>query len=113
MADVRALLENHFSGGPSKRLTVEDIQKEAEQFFKISHTDIVGSKRARNITHARQVAIFLCRDLLDIPYEDIGKKFNRDHSTAMYSVRNIEEKMRENRVLREEVEALKQQIRDM
>lgn len=113
VADVRALLENHFSGGPSKRLTVEDIQKEAEQFFKISHTDIVGSKRARNITHARQVAIFLCRDLLDIPYEDIGKKFNRDHSTAMYSVRNIEEKMRENRVLREEVEALKQQIRDM
>ena len=113
VADVRALLENHFSGGPSKRLTVEDIQKEAEQFYKVSHADIVGPKRARNITHARQVAIFLCRDLLDIPYEDIGKKFNRDHSTAMYSVRNIEEKMRENRVLREEMETLKQQIRDM
>ena len=113
VADVRALLENHFSGGPSKRLTVEDIQKEAEQFYKVSHADIIGPKRARNITHARQVAIFLCRDLLDIPYEDIGKKFNRDHSTAMYSVRNIEEKMRENRVLREEMETLKQQIRDM
>ncbi len=111
--DARMLLENHFSGGPSKRLTVEDIQKEAEHFFKVSHADIVGPKRTRNIAHARQVTIFLCRDLLDIPYEDIGKKFNRDHSTAMYSVTNVEAKMKENRVLREEVEALKQQIREM
>ncbi len=111
--DAKMLLENHFSGGPSKRLTVEDIQKEAERFFKVSHADIVGPKRTRNIAHARQVTIFLCRNLLDIPYEDIGKKFNRDHSTAMYSVTNVEAKMKENRVLREEIEALKQQIREM
>lgn len=111
--DAKMLLENHFSGGPSKRLTVEDIQKEAESFFKVSHADIVGPKRTRNIAHARQVTIFLCRNLLDIPYEDIGKKFNRDHSTAMYSVTNVEAKMKENRVLREEIEALKQQIREM
>lgn len=113
LSDVRALLENHFSGGPSKRLTVEDIQKEAEQFFKVSHADIVGKKRTRNITHARQVTIYLCREMLDIPYEDIGKKFNRDHSTAMYSVQNVETKMKENRVMREEVETLKQLIREI
>lgn len=113
LAEVRVLLENHFSGGPSKRLNVEDIQKVAENFFKVSHADIVGKKRARNITHARQVAIYLCRQLLDIPYQDIGQKFNRDHSTAMYSVTNIEAKMKENRVLREEIETLRQIIREM
>ena len=111
--DVRTLLENHFSGGPNKRLTVEDIQKEAEQFFKVSHADIVGKKRTRNITHARQVTIYLCRELLDIPYEEIGKKFNRDHSTAMYSVTNVETKMKENRIMKEEVETLKQLIREL
>lgn len=110
---VRALLENHFSGGPSKRLNVADIQKEVETFYKVSHADIVGKKRTRNIMHARQIAIYLCRQMLDLPFADIGKRFNRDHSTVMYSVTNVEEKMKENRELREEIEALSQIIREI
>lgn len=111
--DVRHLLENHFSGGPSKRLTVADIQKEVENFYKVSHADLIGKKRTRNIIYARQNAIYLCRQLLDLPFNDIGKKFNRDHSTVMYSVTNVEEKMKESRELREEIETLKQMIREI
>lgn len=111
--DARALLENHFSGGPSKRLTIADIQREVETFYKVSHADLVGKKRTRNITYARQIATYLCREMVDIPYSDIGKKFNRDHSTVMYSVSNIEAKMKENRELREELETLRQIIREI
>lgn len=111
--DARALLENHFSGGPSKRLTIADIQKEVEAFYKVSHADLIGKKRTRNITYARQIATYLCREMVDIPYNDIGKKFNRDHSTVMYSVSNIEAKMKENRELREELETLRQIIREI
>lgn len=111
--DVRNLLENHFSGGPSKRLTIADIQKEVENFYKVSHADLVGKKRTRNIIYARQIAIYLSRQLLDLPFNDIGKKFNRDHSTVMYSVTNVEEKMKESRELREELETLKQLIREI
>lgn len=111
--EVRALLENHFSGGPSKRLTIADIQKEVEAFYKVSHADLVGKKRNRNIIYARQIAIYLCRQMLDLPFNDIGKKFNRDHSTVMYSVTNVEEKMKENRELREELETLRQLIREV
>lgn len=111
--DVRKLLENHFSGGPSKRLAIADIQKEVEAFYKVSHADLVGKKRTRNIIYARQVAIYLCRQMLDLPFNDIGKKFNRDHSTVMYSVTNVEEKMKENRELREEIEAIRQIIREI
>ncbi len=110
LEDVRILLEDHFSGGPAKRLTVADIQKEAESFYKVTHSEITGNKRSRNIMHARQVAIYLSRKILDLPYGEIGKKFNRDHSTIMYSVTNIEEKMKGNRELREEVEALRKTI---
>ena len=56
--DVRTLLENHFTGGPSKRLTIADIQKEVENFYKVSHADLVGKKRTRNIIYARQIAIY-------------------------------------------------------
>lgn len=111
--DVRDLLENHFSGGPSKRLTIADIQKEVESFYKISHAELVGKKRTRNIINARQIGIYLCRQMLDLPFNDIGKQFNRDHSTVMYSVSNVEEKMKESRELREELEALKQLIREI
>ena len=113
LEDVRTLLENHFSGGPSKRLTIADIQKEVEAFFKVSHADLVGKKRTRNIIYARQIAIYLSRQMLDLPFNDIGKKFNRDHSTVMYSVTNVEEKMKESRELQEEIEALKQIIREI
>ena len=113
LSDVRSLLENHFSGGPSKRLTIADIQKEVGAFYKVSLADLVGKKRTRNIIYARQIAIYLCRQMLDLPFNDIGKKFNRDHSTVMYSVTNVEEKMKENRELREELETLRQIIREI
>lgn len=113
LRDVKQLLENHFSSGPTKKLTVADIQKEVENFFKVSHSELIGKKRSREITHARQVAIFLCRELLEIPYEDVGKHFNRDHSTAMYAVTTIETKMKENEVLQEEIETIKQIIKEI
>ena len=51
--------------------------------------------------------------MLEMPFNDIGKKFNRDHSTVMDSVTNVEEKMKESRELQEEIEALKQIIREI
>lgn len=113
ISDVRTLLENHFSGGTSRNLTVEDIQKEVETFFKVKHSDLIGPKRARNIVYPRQIAIYLCRQLLDLPFNDIGKKFNRDHSTAMHSVATVEEMMGGSREVQEEIETLKQIIREL
>ena len=57
--------------------------------------------------------MYLSRQMLEMPFNDIGKKFNRDHSTVMYSVTNVEEKMKESRELQEEIEALKQIIREI
>ena len=112
--EVSRLLENHFSGGPGKKLTISDIQKEVERYYDIPHSDLVGQKRSRKIVYARQVGIYLSRHLLDLPYNYIGKNFGgRDHTTIMYSVSNIEEKIKENRELREELENIKNRIREM
>ncbi len=110
--DVRALLKDHFTGGATKNLKVEDIQRVVEEFFKVKHSDLVGSNRSRNIVYPRQIAIYLCRQLLDLPYNDIGKKFNRDHSTAMHSVTSVEEQIQKNREVQEEIEILKQLIKE-
>lgn len=112
LADVRSLLENHFSSGAMKRLDVGSIQHEVERYYKVSHADLVGKKRSRNIAYARQVAMYLCRQMLDIPYNDIGKKFDRDHSSVMYSVGQVEEKLTKSRDLQEELELIIKNIRE-
>ena len=112
--DVARLLENHFSGGAMKKLSVLDIQKQVESYYDVSHTDLIGQKRARKIVYARQIAVYLSRQMLDLPYNSIAKNFGgRDHTTIMYSVTNVEEKMKENRELREEIENIKRRIREM
>lgn len=112
VGDISDLLQDFFSGGPTKKLTVADIQKEVESFYKISHADLVGRSRTREIAQVRHIAIYLCRQMLDIPFAEVGKKFNRDHTSVMHSCTTIEEKLRENRELREEIQALRKIISD-
>ena len=112
--DVARILENHFSGGTMKKLVVGDIQKQVEMYYDVTHADLVGQKRSRKIVYARQIAIYLSRQMLNLPYNSIAKSFGgRDHTTIMYSVTNVEEKMKENRDLREEIENIKRRIREM
>ncbi len=111
--DVRMVLESFFTPALSHTLTVEDIQKEVESFFKISHKDLIGPSRAKEIVQPRQIAIYLCRQMTDLPFNTIAKRFNRDHSTAMHSVDVMEKLIREDRGIQEEVETLKHIIREL
>lgn len=108
---VRELLGNHFIGGGKKRITIEMIQAAVEDFYGISHKDIVGKGRARSIVRPRQVAIYLCRDLSETTLSNIGKAFNRDHTTVLHSCELISNQMQEDRNLREELEAVREKIR--
>ena len=108
--EMNALVATHFSGGPSRYLTIDDIQKAVEKYFRVKHADILSAKRSRDIAYPRQIAIYLCRQMLDVPFATIGKQFNRDHSTAMHSYTTIEKKINQSREVREEIENIKQQI---
>lgn len=110
---VSQLLENHFSGGAMKKLAISDIQKEVERYYDVSHADLIGQKRDRRIMHARKMAIYLSREMLDLPFNYIAKSFGgRDHTTIMHSVSSIEKKMSENRETREELENIKRRIKE-
>ena len=112
--EVAVILKNHFSGGKTKRLTVSDIQKEVESFYRVSHEDLISKKRNRSIAHPRQVAMYLCRQLLDNnAYQRIGDEFGKkDHTTVMHSVGLIETKAKENKEVREEIDILLKRIRE-
>ena len=110
---IEPILQNSFSTGTFKRLTVTDIQKEVADFYHINVQDIIGPKRSRPIAHARQVAIYLSQKMLGLTQSDIGKLFgNRDHSTVMYSISTIATQVKENWEFKEELELIQQIIRE-
>ena len=51
---------------------------------------IRGTQRSKHVTAARQVAMYLVRKLTNLSLPDIGKEFNRDHSSVLYSIRQAE-----------------------
>lgn len=111
--EVKDLLVDHFSSGSMKQIDISVIQKAIEQYYKVSHSELVGVKRTQNIAHARHIAIYLCRNMLDMPFGSIGKKFGqRDHSTIMHSVKTVEDKMRKNKEVRDEVEIITKMIKE-
>jgi chromosomal replication initiator protein len=75
-------------------ITVDRIQKVTADYFELRVADLTGTRRPANIAWARQVAMFLTRDLTKAPYQDIGRAFgDRDHGTVMHACRKVEEKL--------------------
>ena len=88
------------------------IQKKVAAFFHIRLGDLIGPKRLKNIVSARQIAMFLCRHLTTMSLPEIGAQFdNRNHTTVLHSCRKIEEKMRTDQNLRENIRILEMLIK--
>ena len=78
-------------GDRHKEITVELIQKTVAEYFEVKLIDLKSEKRLKNIVHARQIAIWFCRDLTKSSYPDIGLKFGgKDHSTIIHSYKKID-----------------------
>jgi chromosomal replication initiator protein len=74
-------------------LTIEEIVRRVSTITRISVKDIVSASRKMEIAEARQVSIYLCREILGTPLVSIGMHFGgRDHSTVLHACRVVEKK---------------------
>ena len=90
----------------------QTIMEASARYFGISLDELNGSSRVQTIAQARQVAMYLCRELTDLSLPKIGAKFGgRDHSTVLHAVRKITEKIGEDRSLYNQVTELTNQIK--
>ena len=93
---------------PSQPTSVEEIQQRVAEGFGISRAELVGSSRAATPLRARQVAIFLTRDLTDLSLPQIGRLYGgRDHTTVLNSLRRVEARLDEDGDLAEKVRELR------
>ena len=104
-------LKDFISKGVGEKNDVHRIQKIVSEYFQISIDDIKSKKRSSNISFPRQIAMYLCRTMLNESFPKIGTEFGgKDHSTVMHSVEKIENEIKVNKDLANIIEKLKDDI---
>lgn len=94
-----------------KEITVELIQKSVADHFNLKVADLKSDKRLKTFVQARQVAIWLCRDLTSASYPDIGNRFGgKDHSTVIHATKKIDRQMTEDPQLASMIETIRNTI---
>lgn len=89
-----------------------DIINHTAEYFKLSVDDLYGSSRSQAVATARQIAMYLCRELTNLSLPKIGQLFgNRDHTTVMYANKKISELMKERRSIYNQVTELTTRIK--
>jgi chromosomal replication initiator protein len=89
-----------------------DIINHTADYFKLTVDDLYGSSRSQAVATARQIAMYLCREMTSLSLPKIGQLFgNRDHTTVMYANKKISELMKERRSIYNQVTELTSRIK--
>lgn len=92
--DINLALEAFKSIKPktgNSALTADQIKKVVAEYYSLTTSQLVSKSRTNVLTIPRHIAIYLCRSLLNMTFEDVGKEFgNRDHTTIMNACLKIE-----------------------
>ncbi|VTS14882.1 chromosomal replication initiation protein [Streptococcus porcinus] len=93
-------------------IPIEEIQMQVGKFYGVTVKEIKATKRTQDIVLARQVAMFLAREMTDNSLPKIGKEFGgRDHSTVLHAYNKIKNMIVEDESLRIEIETIKNKIK--
>ncbi|HCL57689.1 MAG TPA: chromosomal replication initiator protein DnaA [Spirochaetia bacterium] len=88
-------------------LSCKIIQEKVSEYYQISFSDLKSNKRNKDISFPRQMAMYLSKEILNLPFADIGEQFSgRDHSTVIASYNKIKEKMTKDKSIRNDYEEL-------
>jgi chromosomal replication initiator protein len=94
-----------------KRITFEAIAGAVCDHFSLRVTDLRSKRRSRNVAVPRQLAMYLCRQLLRDSFPHIGELFDRDHSTVMHATTVTERRIKEDAGFQATVERIERTLR--
>ena len=93
-------------------ITASTIMSQTAAYFGLSLEDLCGTSRSRVLVTARQIAMYLCRELTELSLPKIGQQFGRDHTTVMHADRKVRALMAERRSIYNQVHELTSRIKD-
>ena len=111
VAMAESELKDFIYPNENKKITVELIVEIIAEHYDITTTDIISSKKSKNIAYPRQICMYLCRNLTEHSLEEIGKSLGkRDHTTILYGINKIEDDLKKDPSLQNTIEILTKKI---
>jgi chromosomal replication initiator protein len=112
MGLAEAVLKDLISDSAAPEITASTIMAVTAEYFAVSIDDLTGISRSRVLVGARQMAMYLCRELTDLSLPKIGEKFGgRDHTTVMHADRKIRTQMAEKLTVYNQITELTSRIK--
>jgi len=107
------VLKDSFPFDQGSQITSSTIMAQTAAYFGLTIEDLCGPSRSRVLVTARQIAMYLCRELTELSLPKIGQQFGgRDHTTVMHADRKIRHLMSERRAIYNQVTELTNRIRN-
>ncbi len=106
------VLKDLIPNDASSQITSATIMAQTAAYFGLTLDDLQGQSRSRVLVTARQIAMYLCRELTDLSLPKIGQQFGgRDHTTVMHADKKIRQLMAERRAIYNQVTELTNRIK--
>jgi chromosomal replication initiator protein len=97
----------------ARRVRIEDILRIVSRHYKVPRNELLSSRRSRDVVRPRQIAMYLAKSLTSRSPPEIGRRFGgRDHTTVLHSVRKVEQMMKDDADLTQEIELLKRMLEE-
>ncbi|GAB2542873.1 chromosomal replication initiator protein DnaA [Brachybacterium huguangmaarense] len=110
---AESVLKDLLAHDSGAEITAPAIIAQTASYFGLTVDQITGGARTRTLVTARQIAMYLCRELTDMPLIRIGEEFGgRDHTTVMHANKKISELMKERRAIFNQVTELTARIKN-
>jgi chromosomal replication initiator protein len=94
-------------------ITVEEIQKAVADRFQVKLSDLKSKRRTKNLVYPRQVSMYLCREMTNLSFPEIGRCFGgKDHSTVIHACKQIEKAKEEDFNVKTILESLIQHLKE-
>jgi len=109
--ECKKILKDFIGSNVNKVINVESIQKIVATYFNLNLQEMLSSRRSRSLARPRQIAMYLAKQNTTNSLPDIGRKFsNRDHTTVIHAVKKIEELMKKDNEIRQNVTEIKKRL---
>ena len=113
METAEHIIRDLMRGAEPKRVKIDDILRIVSKHFGVNRSDLLSSRRNRSIVRPRQIGMYLAKQLTSRSLPEIGRRFgNRDHTTVLHAIRKIDQLMKDDSSLQEEVDLLVRLLKD-
>lgn len=108
---VTEVVKERAGGSIGNEVSIENIVKKVSQISKVKEHEIVGKSRKMEIAEARQVSMFLCREVMGLSLSNIGMFFGgRDHTTVMHALKTVGEKQISNNRINTMIKSIRKEL---